>query len=87
MAITRSDELRHSPAARDTKSSAQVTTIIIRSLNNILLETVIRNFIAEYFLIHFLFDSVQHTFVSRVQMKSWVEQALEELIPLEQCKF
>jgi hypothetical protein len=32
--ITRSDELRHSPAARDTKSSSRVTVIIIRSLNN-----------------------------------------------------
>jgi hypothetical protein len=34
MAITRSDELRHS----DTKSSSRVIAIIIRSLNNILLD-------------------------------------------------
>jgi hypothetical protein len=34
--ITRADELRHSPAARDTKSSSQVANIIC-SLNNILL--------------------------------------------------
>jgi hypothetical protein len=33
MAITRSDELRHWPAARDTKSSSRETAIIIRSLN------------------------------------------------------
>jgi hypothetical protein len=37
MAITRSDELRHPPAARDTKSSSGVIAIIIRSVNNILL--------------------------------------------------
>jgi hypothetical protein len=36
MAITGSDELRHSPAARDTKSSPPVIAIIICSLNNIL---------------------------------------------------
>jgi hypothetical protein len=37
MAITRSDELRHLPVARDTKSSSRVIAIsIIRSLNNIL---------------------------------------------------
>jgi hypothetical protein len=35
MAITRSDELRHSPAARDTTSSSREIAIIIRSLNNI----------------------------------------------------
>jgi hypothetical protein len=34
MAVARSDELRHSPAARDTKSSSRVIAIIIRSLNN-----------------------------------------------------
>jgi hypothetical protein len=34
MAITRSDELRYSPAACDTKSSSRVIAIIIRSLNN-----------------------------------------------------
>jgi hypothetical protein len=34
MAITRSGELRHSLAARDTKSSSRVIAIIIRSLNN-----------------------------------------------------
>jgi hypothetical protein len=28
MAITRSDELRHSPAARDTKSSSRIIAII-----------------------------------------------------------
>jgi hypothetical protein len=33
MANIRSDELRHPPAARDTKSSSGETTIIIRSLN------------------------------------------------------
>jgi hypothetical protein len=37
MAMTRSDELRHSPAARDRKSSLGVIAIIIRSLNNTLL--------------------------------------------------
>jgi hypothetical protein len=36
MAITCWDGLRHSPAARDTKSSSRVIAIIIRSLNNIL---------------------------------------------------
>jgi hypothetical protein len=36
MTITRSDELCHSPATRDTKSSSRVIAIIIRSLNNIL---------------------------------------------------
>jgi hypothetical protein len=36
MAITRSDELRHSPPAHDTKSSSRVIAIIIHSLNNIL---------------------------------------------------
>jgi hypothetical protein len=35
MAVSRSDELRHSPAARDTKSSSRVIDIIIRALNNI----------------------------------------------------
>jgi hypothetical protein len=34
MAITRSDELRHSPPAHDTKSSSRVLAIIIHSLNN-----------------------------------------------------
>jgi hypothetical protein len=33
-AITCSDELRHSPAARDIKSSSQVIALIISSLNN-----------------------------------------------------
>jgi hypothetical protein len=37
MAITRSDELRHSSAARDTKLSSRVIAIIICSLNNVLL--------------------------------------------------
>jgi hypothetical protein len=37
MAITRSDELRHSPASRDSKLPSRVVAIIIRSLNNILL--------------------------------------------------
>jgi hypothetical protein len=37
MAITRSDELRHSPAARDGKSTSRVIAIIICSLNNTLL--------------------------------------------------
>jgi hypothetical protein len=32
--MARSDELRHPPAARDTKSSSGVIAIIIRSLNN-----------------------------------------------------
>jgi hypothetical protein len=36
MAITRSDELRHSPAGRDTKLASRVIVIIICSLNNIL---------------------------------------------------
>jgi hypothetical protein len=36
VAITRSDKLRHSPAASDTESSSPVIAIIIRSLNNIL---------------------------------------------------
>jgi hypothetical protein len=36
MAITRSDELRHSPATRDPKSSSPVIAIIIRSLNTTL---------------------------------------------------
>jgi hypothetical protein len=36
MAITRSDELGLSPAARDTKLSSRAIAIIIRSLNNIL---------------------------------------------------
>jgi hypothetical protein len=35
MAITRSDKLRHSPTARDTKSSSRVIAIIIRLFNNI----------------------------------------------------
>jgi hypothetical protein len=34
MAITRSDELGYSPAARDTKSSSRTIAIIIRSLSN-----------------------------------------------------
>jgi hypothetical protein len=38
IATTRSDELRHSPAARDRKLSSRVIAIIIRSLN-ILLRT------------------------------------------------
>jgi hypothetical protein len=38
IATTRSDELRHSPAARDRKLSSRVIPIIIRSLN-ILLRT------------------------------------------------
>jgi hypothetical protein len=37
MAITHLDELRHSSAARDTKSSSRVIAIIICSLNNVLL--------------------------------------------------
>jgi hypothetical protein len=37
MSITRSDELRHSPLARDTKSTSGVLAIIIRLLNTILL--------------------------------------------------
>jgi hypothetical protein len=40
MTITRSDELHHSPAARDTKSSSRVIAIIIRLLNNILFSTL-----------------------------------------------
>jgi hypothetical protein len=40
MAITRSEELRRSPAARDKKSPLQIIAIIIRSLNNILFCTV-----------------------------------------------
>jgi hypothetical protein len=44
MAIAHSDELRHSPAARDTKSSSRVI-VIVRSLNNILLLYSLRNFI------------------------------------------
>jgi hypothetical protein len=36
IATTRSDELRHSPAARDRKLSSRVIAIIIRSLNKLL---------------------------------------------------
>jgi hypothetical protein len=42
MAITRSNELRHSPVARDIKSASRVVAIIIRSLNNILLYVACR---------------------------------------------
>jgi hypothetical protein len=45
MAIIRSAELRHSPAACDTKSSSRVTAIIIRSLNRILFFTIIEKVI------------------------------------------
>jgi hypothetical protein len=43
MAITRSDELSHSPAARDRKSSSRVIAIIIHSLNNTLLFCLFRS--------------------------------------------
>jgi hypothetical protein len=42
MAITRSDELRHSPTARDTTLSSRVTATIIRSLNTITQKNEIR---------------------------------------------
>jgi hypothetical protein len=47
MAITRSDGLRHSPAARDTKSSSRVIAIIIRSLINILLSNIFDLYLSE----------------------------------------
>jgi hypothetical protein len=39
MAITHSDELRHSPSAHGTKSSSLIIAIITRSLSNILFDT------------------------------------------------
>jgi hypothetical protein len=64
MGITRLDELRNSPAARDKKSFSQIIVIIIRSLNNILLNKIRQILFFRYFCIHFQlhFWSADHYF-------------------------
>jgi hypothetical protein len=54
MAITRSDELRHSSAARDTKSSSRVIAIIICSLNNVLLNDKIMDLLLTGIISHLI---------------------------------